>query len=127
MKKLSLSLLVILATLTFSSFKPIDPRSHVAHKAVATPPGTAIGTQYDGSTYYYSFYADLSGTSPWPLTYIQVQRASDGVILTTSSFSGTVIYWIFHQYQINGTATVQFYDGSTLVTKSLTGGIDGGV
>lgn len=98
----------------------------MSHKTVSVPSGTALGYIVDG-TYVYTFFADLSKPAPQPITYIEVQKASTGQDLAVVSFSGTVLHWKFLQYQINGTATVQFYDGTTLVTKDLTGVIQGGI
>jgi hypothetical protein len=117
MKKFTLFLFVMFATITLSSFS--------TNKAVI-PPGTGVGYQLDAD-YYYTFFADLTTSSPYPLTYIEVQRLSTGEVLTGNSFSGTVLHSRFLMYTINGTATVSFYDNGVLVTKSLTGFIEGGI
>ena len=115
MKTLVASLCLTFSMFLFASFKPV------------VPPGTGVGYQDTDPVYYYTFYADLTGTSPYPLTAITVQHKIGGDVLAVESFSGTVVRSVVGRYAINGTATVTFNDGGTIVTKSLTGLIQGGI
>src|SRR4051812_8600333 len=119
MKKLSLSLFMIAIAAVLFSFAP-------AQKKVAVPTVTEIGFQKDGM-YYYTFYADLSKGSPNPITFMQVQKVSNGKVLTIDDFSGTVLFWKTQKFTINKKMTVSFYDGDKLITKDLTGMIEGEV
>jgi hypothetical protein len=85
---------------------------------------TEIGHQTDGS-YYYTFYADLS-KDPNAIAYIQVQKNSTGEILKLDNFKGKVLFGK-PLFTIKDKATVSFFDGSSLVSKDLTGVIEGGV
>jgi len=119
MKKLSLSLFMIAIASVLFSFT-------TAQKKVAVPTVTEIGFQKDGM-YYYTFYADLSKASPNPITFMQVQKVSNGKVLTIDDFSGTVLFWKTQKFTINKKMTVSFYDGDKLVTKDLSGMIEGGI
>jgi hypothetical protein len=115
MKRLSLSLLfmmAILATTVFSSFKNVNE--------------TSVGYQQD-ATYNYYVLADLSGSSPFPITRIIVQRLIGGKEETVQSVSGAVTVGI--HTSIFGTATVVFTDVDTnqTITKTLTGALQGGI
>lgn len=85
---------------------------------------TEIGHQTDGN-YYYTFYADLS-KDPNAIAYIQVQRNSTGEILKLDNFRGNVLFGK-PLFSIKDKATVSFYDGAKLISKDLTGVIEGGV
>lgn len=85
---------------------------------------TEIGHQTDGN-YYYTFYADLS-KDPNAIAYIQVQKNSTGEILQLDNFKGKVLFGK-PLFSIKEKATVSFYDGSKLISKDLTGVIEGGV
>jgi hypothetical protein len=119
MKKLLLSLVVIAVACTLFSFT-------ILQKKVATPTVTEIGYQKDGA-YLYTFYADLSKASPNPITYMQVQRVTNGKVLTLDDFSGSVLFQKSQKFTINDKMTVSFYDGDKLVTKDLKGLIEGGI
>lgn len=127
MKKLLASLCFTFSMFLIFSFKPVPAEKIVARKLIALPPGTGVGYQDTDPVYYYTFWADLSGTSPYPLTAITVQRKIGGQVLTVESFSGSVVRSILGRYAISGTATVTFDDNGTIVTKSLTGLIQGGI
>lgn len=127
MKKLLASLCFTFSMFLIFSFKPVPPEKVVARNLIALPPGTGVGYQDTDPVYYYTFWADLSGASPYPLTAITVQRKIGGEVLAVQSFSGTVVRSVVGRYAINGTATVTFEDGGTIVTKSLTGLIQGGI
>jgi len=86
---------------------------------------TEIGHQTDGN-YHYTFYADLS-KDPNTIAYIQVQKNSTGEVLKLDAFKGKVIFANPARFAIKDKATVSFFDGSKLVSKDLTGMIDGGV
>lgn len=126
MKALSMSLLFILASLVFSSFKPL-PAAMTTSTAKLAADGTLVGYQIDGTSYAYFFSADLSATSPYPITQISVSRLSNGESLEVVGFSGSVVHAPFLHFNINGTATVTFIDNGTTVTKNLTGFIEGGI
>jgi hypothetical protein len=119
MKKIVLSLIMIVSIGLLSSFTNAPVK-------VATPTVTEIGFQKDGN-YYYTFYADLSKASPNPITYMQVQKVSNGKVLTLDDFSGSVVLRKTLKFTINDKMTVSFYDGDKLVTKDLTGSIEGSV
>ncbi|SFD75356.1 hypothetical protein SAMN05518672_10373 [Chitinophaga sp. CF118] len=119
MKKLSLSLFMIAIASVLLSFT-------TPQKKVAIPTVTEIGYQKDGM-YYYTFYADLSKASPNPITYMQIQKVSNGKVLTLDDFSGTVLLGQFQKFTINKKMTVSFYDGDKLITKDLTGLIEGAI
>ncbi|PSL29956.1 hypothetical protein [Chitinophaga ginsengisoli] len=125
MKALSMSLLFVLASFVFSSFKPL-PAAMTTSTAKFAADGTLVGYQIDGTSYAYFFSADLSATSPYPITQISVSRLS-GESLTVVGFSGSVVRAPFLHFNINGTATVTFIDNGTTVTKNLTGFIEGGI
>jgi hypothetical protein len=95
-----------------------------AQKKVAVPTVTEIGFQKDGM-YFYTFYADLSKGSPNPITFMQVQKVSNGKVLTVDDFSGAVVLWKTQKFTIDKKMTVSFYDGDKLITKDLTGAIEG--
>lgn len=124
MKALSMSLLFVLASFVFSSFKPLPAAMTTSTAKFAD--GTLVGYQIDGTSYAYFFSADLSATSPYPITQISVSRLS-GESLTVVGFSGSVVRAPFLHFNINGTATVTFIDNGTTVTKNLTGFIEGGI
>lgn len=117
MKKLSLSLFLIAIASVLFSFTP-------AQKKVAVPTVTEIGFQKDGM-YYYTFYADLSKGSPNPITFMQVQKVSSGKVLTIDDFSGAVVLFKTQKFSIDKKMTVSFYDGDKLISKDLTGMIEG--
>lgn len=119
MKKLSLSLFMIAIASVLLSFT-------VANNKVAVPTVTEIGFQKDGM-YFYTFYADLTKGSPNPITYMQVQKVSNGKVLTIDDFSGSVVLWKTQKFTINKKMTVSFYDGDKLITKDLTGAIEGAI
>jgi len=87
---------------------------------------TEIGYQKDAD-YYYTFYINMSKDEVTSIAYIQVQNNGSGAVLKLDSFKGKVAYWKGPQFAIKDTATVSFFDGDKLVTKKLTGVIDGGV
>lgn len=87
---------------------------------------TEIGYQKDAD-YYYTFYINLSKEEVTSLAYIQVQNNATGQLLKLDNFKGTVSYWKGSQFTIKDSATVSFYDGDKLVTKKLTGVIEGGM
>ncbi|SHN77161.1 hypothetical protein [Chitinophaga sp. CF418] len=126
MKALSMSLLFVLASLVFSSFKPL-PAAMTTSTAKPAADGTLVGYQIDGTSYAYFISADLSATSPYPITQISVSRLSNGESLQVAGFSGSVVHAQFTHYSISGTATVTFVDNGTTVTKNLTGFIEGGI
>jgi hypothetical protein len=84
---------------------------------------TEIGYQTDGH-YYYTFYADLS-RDPNAIAYIQVQKNATGEVLKLDNFKGKVL--VGARFTIKDKATVSFYDGATLISKDLTGVIEGTV
>ncbi|MBW8687117.1 hypothetical protein [Chitinophaga rhizophila] len=88
------------------------------------PGFTEIGHQTDGN-YYYTFYADLS-KAPDAIAYIQVQKNTTGEVLPLDNFKGKVLFGR-PLFSIKDKATVSFYDGATLISKDLTGVIEGGV
>lgn len=117
MKKIIFALFLAFAgTTLFSSFKAVEVNKPLS--------GTIVGYTLDAS-YYYTVVADLGTASPHPITTIQVSRLSDGAELTTLSASGAVTVGIHSA--ISGTATVTFVDNGVTVTKSLTGGLQGGI
>ncbi|SDF99114.1 hypothetical protein [Chitinophaga filiformis] len=124
MKALSMSLLFVLASFVFSSFKPLPAAMTTSTAKFAD--GTLVGYQIDGTSYAYFFSADLSASSPYPITQISVSRLS-GESLAVVGFSGSVVRAPFLHFNINGTATVTFIDNGTTVTKNLTGFIEGGI
>jgi len=126
MKALSMSLLFVLASFVFSSFKPL-PAAHTTTHAKRAANGTIVGYQIDGTSYAFFFTADLSATSPYPITDISVDRLSNGDPLQVVSFSGNVVHAQFTNFSISGTATVTFIDNGVTVTKNLTGFIEGGI
>jgi hypothetical protein len=126
MKKLLASLIFSFSLFPLFSFQSAATGA-VTTNLITVPPGTGIGYQDTDPVYYYTFYADLSQASPYPLTYIQVQRKIGGQILPLINFSGTVVRSVLGRYAINGTATVTFTDDGTTVTKDLTGLIQGGI
>jgi hypothetical protein len=119
MKKLLLSLFVIAVACTLFSFS-------ILKQKVTTPTVTEIGYQKDGS-YLYTFYADLSKASPNPITYMQVQKITNGTVLILDDFSGSVFFQKTQQFTINKKMTVSFYDGDKKITKDLKGLIEGGI
>jgi hypothetical protein len=96
-----------------------------ADAKVAKATFTEIGYQKDAA-YIYTFYINLSKEQLTSISYIQVQN-STGSVLKLEGFDGKVAYWKGSQFTIKDTATVSFYDGDKLVTKNLTGLIEGGV
>lgn len=125
MKALSMSLLFVLASFVFSSFKPLPAAMTTSTAKFAD--GTPVGYQIDGTSYAYFISADLSATSPYPITQISVSRLSNGESLQVTGFSGSVVHAQFLHFSISGTATVTFVDNGTTVSKNLTGFIEGGI
>lgn len=121
MKKRALYLLLTAFIGVLSSFRTIDADTKIDDKSF-----TEIGFQKDGS-YYYTFYTDLTKEAPHPIAYIQVQNGTTGEVLKLSDFRGKVIYYRGAQFTIKDTARVSFYDGDKLISKELTGVIEGGV
>jgi hypothetical protein len=95
-------------------------------KKVAVPTVTEIGFQKDGM-YFYTFYADLSKGSPNPITFMQVQTVKNGKILELDDFSGAVLFLKKQKFTIKDKMTVSFYDGDKLITKDLTGALEGSI
>jgi hypothetical protein len=122
MKRMLLFVCIAMATATATSSSYATAKPVPA--TVRPLDGTIVGYQTD-SLYYYTFVADLSGAQPFTVTSIIVSRLSDGATLTTLSESAKVFVRI--QTVIDGTATVTFVDGSTTITKTLTGGLAGGI
>lgn len=120
MKKVLLSLCMIVMAFVLFSFKS-DKKKKVAATTV-----TEIGFQQDGM-YLYTFYADLSKSSPNPITYMEVQKMSTGKRLKTDDFSGTVQLNKQQIFTINEKISVSFFDGRKKVKKDLTGSIEGNV
>lgn len=121
MKKSALYLLLTVLIGVLSSFRTIEVDARIDDKSF-----TEIGYQKDGS-YFYTFYTDLTKDAPHPIVYIQVQKGTTGEVLKLSDFKGKVIYFRGAQFSIKDTATVSFYDADKLVSRNLTGVIEGGV
>ena len=121
MNKRALYLLFFVIACTLSSFfgNRVDAK-------VAKATFTEIGYQKDAD-YYYTFYIVLSKEQTMSLAYVQVQSNATGQVLKLDSFKGNVAYWKGSQFTIKDEATVSFFDGEKLVSKKLTGVIEGGV
>lgn len=121
MNKRVLYLLFFIVACTLSSIF-----GNGADAKVAKATFTEIGHQKDAN-YYYTFYVSLSKEQHTSIAYIQVQNNNTGEILKLDSFKGYVAYWKGSQFIIKGEATVSFFDGENLVSKKLTGVIEGGI
>lgn len=121
MNKRVLYLLFFIVAYTLSSIF-----GNGADAKVAKATFTEIGYQKDAN-YYYTFYINLSKEETTSLAYIQVQNNITGEILKLDSFKGNVAIWKGSQFTIKDEATVSFFDGEKLVSKKLTGVIEGGI
>ncbi|MCF6405217.1 hypothetical protein L3C95_20100 [Chitinophaga filiformis] len=121
MNKKVLYLLFFIAASTFSFIF-----GNAADAKVAKATFTEIGYQKDAD-YHYTFYINLGKEETISLAYIQVQSNATGEVLKLNSFKGFVAYWKGSQFTIRNEATVSFFDGDKLVSKTLKGVIEGGV
>ncbi|MBW8684502.1 hypothetical protein [Chitinophaga rhizophila] len=123
MNKRALYLLFFVVACTLSSFF-----GNGADAKIAKASFTEIGYQKDAS-YYYTFYINMSkeDVSNTSLAYIQVQHNGTGQLMKMESFKGDVTYWKGSQFMIKDSATVSFFDGEKLITRKLTGVIEGGM
>jgi hypothetical protein len=121
MNKRALYLLFFVIACTLTSIF-----GNAADAKIAKASFTEIGYQKDAD-YYYTFYINLSKEEITSLAYIQVQNSATGQLLKLEGFKGNVTYWKGSQFMIKDTATVTFFDGDKVVSKKLSGVIEGGM